>query len=130
MKNQVYSKALDHIYEYMGIENIIKRLQDVDKLKMVLIDKNQRKIFEHLPKPGITKKPSSTDIPFSIESVVMSKKESNQNSIEPYQKLNFNHEKDQFGKRLLEMIDTSKTLENIVNKGLLSIFAKITDQFI
>ena len=40
----------------MNIENIIKRLQDVDKLKMVLFSNKQRKAFELLPKPGIAVK--------------------------------------------------------------------------
>lgn len=43
---------MQNVNEYIDIENIIKRLQDVDKLKMVLLDENQRKVFELLPKPG------------------------------------------------------------------------------
>jgi len=37
----------------MDVKNIIKRMQDIDKLKLVLFDDNQRKVFEVLPKPGI-----------------------------------------------------------------------------
>ena len=50
---KLYHQALQNLNEYIDIENIIKRLQDVDKLKMVLLDQTQRKIFELLPKPGL-----------------------------------------------------------------------------
>lgn len=52
-KNSVYSKGLKNLYEYMDIQNIIKRLQDIDKMKFILFDPKQRKVFEALPKPGI-----------------------------------------------------------------------------
>lgn len=48
-----YSKALMNLTEYIDITNIIKRLQDIDKLKMVLFNNKQRKIFECIPKPGV-----------------------------------------------------------------------------
>lgn len=40
----------------MDIDKIIKRLQDIDKLKMLFLDENQQKVFEMLPKPGILTK--------------------------------------------------------------------------
>ena len=46
------------ISEYMDIDKIIRRLQDVDKLKMLLLDDNQQKVFEILPKPGISARKS------------------------------------------------------------------------
>ena len=52
-KHEVYGEALKNHYEYMDVHNIIKRLQDIDKLKLVLFDENQRRLFETLPKPGI-----------------------------------------------------------------------------
>ena len=39
--------------EYLDINKIITKLQDVDKLKLILLNENQRFIFDHLPKPGI-----------------------------------------------------------------------------
>ena len=58
LKNKAYAKAMKSISEYMDIEKIIKRLQDVDKLKMLLLDDNQIKVFEILPKPGISARKS------------------------------------------------------------------------
>lgn len=53
--NKIYFEAFKNLYEYMDIKNIIKRLQDIDKLKMILFDEKQRFAFEMLPKPGIGK---------------------------------------------------------------------------
>lgn len=55
-KIKSYSEGLRNIYEYIDIKNIIKKLQGVDKLKLILLDKNQRIAFEMLPKPGVGNK--------------------------------------------------------------------------
>ena len=52
-KQKALSEALHHIYEYVDLKNIISRLQDIDKLKLVLFNDKQRDMFEMLPKPGI-----------------------------------------------------------------------------
>ena len=52
-KNKLYSEARKSVLEYLDMKNIIKRLQDIDKLKIILFDKYQRKLFESIPKPGI-----------------------------------------------------------------------------
>ena len=39
----------------MNINNIIKRFQDIDRLKLILLNDNQRKLFEYIPKPMISK---------------------------------------------------------------------------
>lgn len=49
-----YSQALFHLNEYIDISNVIKRLQDIDKLKQILLTENQRKLFECIPKPVVT----------------------------------------------------------------------------
>ena len=53
LKRKVYDDALTQICEYLDINQVIMKLQDVDKLKMVLLDRKQRLIFDNLPKPGI-----------------------------------------------------------------------------
>ena len=60
LKNKSYAKAWKSITEYMDIDKIIKRLQDIDKLKMLFLDDNQQKVFEMLPKPGILTKKKPT----------------------------------------------------------------------
>ena len=104
----------------MGIENIIKRLQDIDKLKIVLFDSDQRKIFEQLPKPGITKKRLNKDSEFTIESIVKPKPDPKQNSFDSIRKLKFSVENDplnSLNKRLFEMVESRKSLRKITQKG-------------
>ena len=50
-----YMKGSKHLHEYLDIRKIIKRLQDIDKLKLILLNENQRKMFECIPKPDIEK---------------------------------------------------------------------------
>lgn len=66
------------INEYMDLDRIIKRLQDVDKLKLLLLDENQLKVFEMLPKPGIQGKRKLQNMKsFTLEAMVSSMKETN-----------------------------------------------------
>lgn len=56
-KNSAYTEALNNLEDYMDIKNLIRRMQDVDKIKMILFDENGLQEFENLPKPiGKTKK--------------------------------------------------------------------------
>lgn len=71
--NRPYSIALKNIYEYMDIKNIIKRLQDIDKLKLILLNENQRKLFEILPKPAIGGSQPIRPSTWTIEKVLESK---------------------------------------------------------
>ena len=59
----------------MGIENIIKRMQDVEKLKIMLFDDNQRKLFDRTPKPGIRKSKTDFKPDFKFTSILRSKRE-------------------------------------------------------
>lgn len=72
MRKKIYSQALDNLYEYLDIKNIIKRLQDIDKFKMIFLDNNQREVFDILPKPGIGKQDHRSF--FTMESIVKSRK--------------------------------------------------------
>lgn len=40
----------DLIAQYLDVKNLIRRLQEIDKLKLILLTKNQRKLFEMIPK--------------------------------------------------------------------------------
>ena len=39
---------------------MIRRFQDIDKLKLILLNDNQRKLFEHIPKLKISKNSRNT----------------------------------------------------------------------
>ena len=51
-----YKNGSKHLHEYLDIRKIIKRLQDLDKLKMILLNEEQRRLFEYLPKPDVVDK--------------------------------------------------------------------------
>ena len=115
--NLVYKKALKNIYEYIGIENIIKRLQDIDKLKLILFNKEQRKFFEQLPKPGVARNISKKDSSFTIDSIVKSKRHQiNEN--EPFQQLKLSMENDPMNKRLYDLMESRKSLTKNNNFGI------------
>ena len=91
----------------MDIRYIIARLQDVDKLKVILLDKKQRKIFDTIPKFSIrgkskTKKRETLNIEDMAKSGA--KKIPWQLKSEKYQFL-FNE--DPINKRLLQLMDPS-----------------------
>lgn len=69
---KIYADALKNLYEYMDIKNIIKRMQEIDKFKLILFDKNQRIAFDMLPKPGIGKKDPDSSL-LTMESIVKTK---------------------------------------------------------
>lgn len=56
------------------MENIIEKLQDIDKLKMILLDENQRKLFSLIPKPGIKAKTTEENQHLTMESLIDLKK--------------------------------------------------------
>ena len=48
-----YQRGFQHLHQYLDIRKIIERLQDIDKLKLVLLNEDQRKLFECIPKPDV-----------------------------------------------------------------------------
>lgn len=109
-QNLVYKKALKNISEYIGIENIIKRLQDIDKLKLILFNKEQRIFFEQLPKPGIAKNLDNKDFSYTIDSIIKSKRNQYSNDHEPFKQLKLSLENDPLNKRLFDLMETRKSL--------------------
>ena len=106
--------AIKYIYEFLDIQHIIARLQDVDKLKAVLLDKKQRKIFDTIPKQSIRNKPK-TKKSFTFSVVDMAK--SNKKNI-PWnlksEKYKFIFNDDPVNQRLVQLMDpnTKRQLKN------------------
>lgn len=97
----------------MDISNIIKRLQDVDKLKMVLLDENQRKIFECIPKPGIvgkSKKKMKLSRYWTLDIIRKLKKSS---SIQQIIKKYDVDQKNPIKKRILEILDYNEKASDV-----------------
>lgn len=92
----------------MDINSIINRLQDVDKLKLVLLDDDQRQAFDNLPKPGIGGKASEQNL-LTMECIVRSRKTKyRRNSRKKYAFL-FNG--NPINNRLYQMMDPKIKLE-------------------
>ncbi|EAR98492.1 transmembrane protein, putative (macronuclear) [Tetrahymena thermophila SB210] len=52
-KKQIINYSIDKLYYNLDIFNIVKRLIEVEKLKRLLLDQDQIKLFDYLPKPTI-----------------------------------------------------------------------------
>lgn len=108
--NKIYTNAIKNIHEYMDIKNIIKRLQDIDKLKMVLLDEKQKKVFEILPKPCISNQKQMKTSIFTIDKVIENKKNS---ILESDYKTNFGFllNGDPINSRMYSLLDTKIKME-------------------
>ena len=101
-----YEKGAKHLHEYLDIRKIIKRLQDLDKLKMILLNDDQRKLFEHIPKPQII----DTANVLSMESINKYKpraktRKTTKNILNTMKSLA--EDKDPVNKRILQCLDGS-----------------------
>ena len=54
MKKQ-QKKGIQSIFEKLDVTYILNKFHEIDKLKLLLLDKNQLQVFEYLPKPMIMK---------------------------------------------------------------------------
>ena len=92
-----HSKSL--LDDYIDIEKIIKKIQEIDKLKLILLTEPQRFLFDLVPKP------------------VVSEGEMEAKNVRAKQELSDNYEKilkrpDELEKRLLGMLD-EKDLQSL-----------------
>lgn len=51
VKNKQIEFSMERVNERLDIVFIMKKLIEVDKLKMLFLNEDQRKVFEYLPKP-------------------------------------------------------------------------------
>ena len=61
LKNLLYQKALKKINYSLDVINYIKKMQEIDILKYLLLDKDQIKLFNFLTLPSISLKSSDSD---------------------------------------------------------------------
>ncbi|EAR99693.1 transmembrane protein, putative (macronuclear) [Tetrahymena thermophila SB210] len=50
---QMIDYSIQYLQQYLDIRNIMKKLQDIEKLKYLLLDENQIKLFESISKPTL-----------------------------------------------------------------------------
>lgn len=52
-RNNIYKKSLNFFYEYLDITNIIRKFEEFEKMKKILLDEKQLKLIEKGAKPTI-----------------------------------------------------------------------------
>ncbi|KAL4481516.1 hypothetical protein ABPG74_007605 [Tetrahymena malaccensis] len=52
-KKKIIDYSREKLYHYVDIFNIINKLNEIEKLKRLILDENQLKLFDFLPKPTI-----------------------------------------------------------------------------
>lgn len=97
----------------MDIKYIIKLLQDTDKIKLVIFDESQRKLFETLPKPGIVGKRKNKDCGWTIDDIIKTRKF----TLKPGSREKFDFSDHPYTKRILELLNYSSELGKIIPKG-------------
>ena len=97
-----YKKGAENLHEYLDIRNIIKRLQDIDKLKMILLNDHQRKLFECIPKPDVVDTTNLHSLNSMLKYNKSSKIQIDQNITNGFQK-----ETDPINQRINEFLSSS-----------------------
>ena len=99
------------LHEYIDLENIIQRLQDVDRLKNILFTDSQRFFFDQIPKPTILDG-SGGKITFGENQILKTKikKLKHQAIIDNYE--NICRSKDEINQKIFSMLDQN-TLSKI-----------------
>ena len=71
---EFYQLSRKYLNEYVDLKKIINRLQDIDKLKNVLFNDQQRYFFDLIPKPEIFRKNfEKKKYSFAVENILKTK---------------------------------------------------------
>ena len=82
---------------------MIRRFQDIDKLKLVLLNEDQNKLFNFIPKPAVGAKTLNRNVTLDM---IHKRSISNREITESIKKPTFNiDENDEVTKKILAMID-------------------------
>lgn len=112
-KDDPYRKSRKLLNEYIDLKKIIQRLQDLDKLKNILLYDSQRFFFDQIPKPEISignKKKCRHSISESNILKAKLKRMTNEKILENYERLCKEH--NEIDKRICSMLD-EKTSKNL-----------------
>ena len=66
-KLKLYTKASDDLLKYINIMELVQMLQQVEKLKVIMLNKNQLALFNFLSKPLISLEKPSDPVPNDSE---------------------------------------------------------------
>ena len=110
-----YKKGSDNLHEFLDIRNIIRRLQDIDKFKMIILNENQRKKFECIPKPDLME----TINRISSNSLIKSKKTRN-SRITTKNFPNIHIQENDLNQNIMELLDSNQKsrLKSVKMEGI------------
>ena len=101
----LYFKSKKLLYEYTDLKSIIRRLQDIDKMKAILFTKDQKNLFDLIPKPEIDETNIGTqNKSFGIENIIKNTKKSLK---EKSSMRTFNSNLSEVDKKIIELMDES-----------------------
>ena len=115
IKNLLYQKGLKKINNYLDIITYLKKMQEIDLLKYLILDKDQVKLFNFLSMPSISIQFSDSDdyykevLNFLVSNVKL-------DSVELHQ--------------LIKSYNSLKNKEDGVNNRLLNLFANEVDHLL
>ncbi|KAL4465886.1 hypothetical protein ABPG74_004123 [Tetrahymena malaccensis] len=111
-KKKVMDYSIDTLYYHLDVMYVVKKLLEVDKLKQILLDKDQLKLFEYIPKPTITSNYGFTDneeeLQIDIDTQYQDKRtelQKAQQAFNAYQNINNKEQQNLLDSRILELID-------------------------
>ena len=104
------------LHEYLDIRKIIKRLQDLDKLKMILLTEDQRRFFEYLPKPDVVDSKNKLSIDSILKYKARAKTRNATKNISSTMK-SMAEGNDPISKRILECVDQNIKHDELDNDG-------------
>ena len=115
IKNLLYQKGLKKINNYLDIITYLKKMQEIDLLKYLVLDKDQVKLFNFLSMPSISIQFSDSDDYYKevLNSLVSNVK---LDSVELHQ--------------LIKSYNSLKNKEDGVNNRLLNLFANEVDHLL
>lgn len=118
-EKELFEKSKKLLYGYIDIKGIIKRLQEVDKLKNVLLNDSQRFFFDLIPKPEVSCKQNKKNSLFGIENIVKIRlKQTSENIIKENHRKLIESDQNKIGERIISFLgkDTLSALKG--KKGM------------
>ncbi|EAR87344.2 transmembrane protein, putative (macronuclear) [Tetrahymena thermophila SB210] len=111
-KKKVLDFSIDTLYYHLDVMYVVKKLLEVDKLKQILLDKDQLKLFEYIPKPTITSNYGFTekedDLQIDIDTQYQDKRtelQKAQQAFNAYQNISNKEHQNLLDNRIIELLD-------------------------
>ena len=104
IKTILYEKAKNKLVNYFDVVSYIKKMQEIEILKYLLLNEKQMKMFDFLSKPSISKEKNSDEIKMKIQTV-----KSDIINIKDFQEI-------------IEFYNDNLMIDNDINKKLFKLF--------